>query len=165
MTEPTGFSARREPAVSPSLGRRAVLAGGVGILVMALPFRALARPSLEEAVAGFTGAVPVQAGRVKLTVPPLVENGNAVGVTVDVESPMSEASHVRRIGLFNEKNPQADVAIFQLGPYNGRARIATRIRLATSQTVLAVAEFSDGTYWSSEANVIVTLAACIEDLS
>ena len=166
MTEPT----IREPSLletvgGPSFGRRAVLAGGVGILVMALPLRALARPSLEDAVAGFTGGVPVKAGRVKLTVPPLVENGNAVGVTVEVESPMSEASHVRRIGLFNEKNPQADVAIFQLGPRNGRARIATRIRLATSQTVLAVAELSDGTYWSSEANVIVTLAACIEDLS
>lgn len=154
-----------EPAGGPSLGRRAVLAGGVGIIVMALPLRALARPSLQEAVAGFTGGAPVNAGRVKLTVPPLVENGNAVGVTVEVDSPMSEASHVRRIGLFNEKNPQADVAVFRLGPRNGRARIATRIRLATSQTLLAVAELSDGTYWSSEANVIVTLAACIEDLS
>lgn len=154
-----------EPAGGPSLGRRAMLAGGIGLLVMALPLRALARPSLAEAVAGFTGGAPVKAGRVTLTVPPLVENGNAVGVTVAVESPMSEAAYVRRIGLFNEKNPQADVAIFHLGPRNGRARIATRIRLATSQTVLAVAELSDGSYWSSDANVIVTLAACIEDLS
>lgn len=161
MKEPATLDA----AGGPSLGRRAVLAGGVGILVMALPLRALARPSLEEAVAGFTGGVPVRAGRVRLTVPPLVENGNAVGVTVEVESAMSEAAHVRRIGLFNEKNPQADVAIFRLGPRNGRARLSTRIRLATSQTVLAVAELSDGSYWTSEANVIVTLAACIEDLS
>ncbi|WP_428032916.1 SoxY-related AACIE arm protein [Ancylobacter sp.] len=130
-----------------------------------MPLRALARPSLQEAVAGFTAGAPVQAGRVKLTVPPLVENGNAVGVTVEVDSPMTQAAHVRRIGLFNEKNPQADIAVFQLGPRNGRARIATRIRLATSQTLLAVAELSDGSYWSSEANVIVTLAACIEDLT
>lgn len=155
----------REPTGGPSLDRRTVLAGGVGLLVLALPLRALARPSLAEAIAGFTGGAPVNAGRVTLTVPPLVENGNAVGVTVAVESPMSEAAHVRRIGLFNEKNPQADVAIFHLGPRNGRARIVTRIRLATSQTLVAVAELSDGTYWSSEANVIVTLAACIEDLS
>lgn len=153
------------PAGHALLERRAVLAGGVGIIVLALPLRALARPSLREAVAGFTGGASVSAGRVKLTVPPLVENGNAVGVTVEVESPMREASHVRRIGLFNEKNPQADIAVFQLGARNGRARIATRIRLATSQTILAVAELSDGTYWSSEANVIVTLAACIEDLT
>ncbi len=161
MTEPT----THEPLGGPSLGRRAVLTGGVGIIVLALPLRALARPSLQEAVVGFTKGAPVQAGRVKLTVPPLVENGNAVGVTIDVESPMTAQAHVRRIGLFNEKNPQADIAVFRLGPHNGRARIATRIRLATSQTVIAVAELSDGTYWSSEANVIVTLAACIEDLS
>ncbi|WP_371346011.1 SoxY-related AACIE arm protein [Ancylobacter sp. IITR112] len=153
------------PCPAPVLGRRAVLAAGVGLVVMSLPLRALARPSLSEAVAGFTGGKPVEAGRVTLTVPPLVENGNAVGVTVEVDSPMSPADHVRRIGLFNEKNPQADIAVFHLGPRNGRARLATRIRLATSQTVVAVAELSDGTYWSSEASVIVTLAACIEDLS
>ena len=154
MTEPATYE--------PALGRRAVLAGGVGLIVLALPARALARPSLHEAVTGFTGGAPVNAGRVRLAVPPLVENGNAVGVTIDVESPMTAQSHVRRIGLFNEKNPQADVAVFRLGQRNGRAHIATRIRLATSQTVIAVAELSDGTYWSSEANVIVTLAACIE---
>ncbi|MBS9478477.1 SoxY-related AACIE arm protein [Ancylobacter radicis] len=161
MTEPT----TRDPLGNTALGRRAVLAGGIGLLVLALSVRALARPSLQQAVAGFTGGAPVTAGRVKLTLPPLVENGNAVGVTIDVESPMTAQSHVRRIALFNEKNPQADIAVFRLGPHNGRARIATRIRLATSQTVIAVAELSDGTYWSSEANVIVTLAACIEDLT
>jgi sulfur-oxidizing protein SoxY len=78
---------------------------------------------------------------------------------------MSAADHVRRIGLFNEKNPQADVAVFHLGPRGGRARVSTRIRLATSQTVIAIAEMSDGSFWSSKASVIVTLAACIEDLS
>ncbi|MDF2620009.1 MAG: sulfur oxidation protein SoxY [Xanthobacteraceae bacterium] len=149
------------------IGRRdLILAGGAGLLVLALPStRALARPSLQEAVNGFTGGTPVQPGKVKLDVPPLVENGNAVGVTVAVESPMTASDHVRRIALFNEKNPQADVAVFSLGPRAARARIATRIRLATSQTLIAVAELSDGSYWSSSANVIVTLAACIEDLS
>ncbi|MDR6952524.1 sulfur-oxidizing protein SoxY [Ancylobacter sp. 3268] len=147
------------------LDRRAVLAGVAGLVVLALPLPALARPSLDEAIASFAGGTPVAAGRVKLAIPPLVENGNAVGVTVEVDSPMTPAAHVRRIGLFNEKNPQAEVAVFHLGPHNGRARIATRIRLATSQTVVAVAELSDGTYWSSKANIIVTLAACIEDLT
>jgi sulfur-oxidizing protein SoxY len=71
---------------------------------------------------------------------------------------------VRRIALFNEKNPQADMAIFHLGPRAGEARVSTRLRLATSQTVVAVAEMSDGSVWSSSANVVVTLAACIEDL-
>lgn len=127
--------------------------------------RVVTRPSLEEAIRGFTDGAPVQTGRVVLSVPPLVENGNAVGVTVTVESPMSLSDHVRRIALFNEKNPQPDIAVFHLGPRAGRARLATRIRLATSQTMVAVAELSDGSFWSARANVIVTLAACIEDLS
>jgi sulfur-oxidizing protein SoxY len=148
------------------VGRRGFLAAaGSGLLVIAVPWRALARPSLAEAIQGFTGGAAVKAGRVRLDIPPLVENGNAVGVTVEVESPMSAADHVLRIALFNEKNPQADIAVFHLGPRAGRARVATRIRLATSQTVVAVAEMSDGSFWSSEANVVVTLAACIEDLS
>lgn len=122
------------------------------------------RPTLAEAVRGFAGKRDVRPGRIKLDVPPLVENGNAVGITVTVESPMSANDHVRRIGLINEKNPQANIAVFHLGPRAGRARISTRIRLASSQTVMAVAEMSDGSLWSGEAQVIVTLAACIEDL-
>ena len=148
------------------LHRRDLLATAAGgLLVFALPRAVMARPSLEDAVAKFAGGAAVRAGRVKLDIPPLVENGNAVGVTIEAESPMSAADHVRRIALFNEKNPQADIAVFHLGPRAGRARIATRVRLATSQAVVAVAEMSDGSFWSSEANVIVTLAACIEDLS
>lgn len=165
VRDPPDDAATPESAQATELERRTVLAGVAGLLVLSLPLPALARPSLDAAVAAFAGGAPVTAGRMTLTVPPLVENGNAVGVTVDVESPMTPAEHVRRIGLFNEKNPQAEVAVFHLGPANGRARIASRIRLATSQTVVAVAELSDGTYWSSQASVIVTLAACIEDLT
>jgi sulfur-oxidizing protein SoxY len=122
------------------------------------------RPTLQEAMQAFAGGKTIHAGRVRLEIPPLVENGNAVGVTVTVESPMTEREHVRRIALFNEKNPQADIAILHLGPRAGRAAVSMRIRLASSQTVTAVAELNDGSYWSGEAQVIVTLAACIEDL-
>lgn len=101
---------------------------------------------------------------VKFDVPPLVENGNSVQVTVSVDSPMTEGEHVRRIAMFNEKNPQPHIAVFHLGPRAGRARVQTRIRLANTQTVIAIAELSDGTYWSDSADVIVTLAACLEDL-
>jgi len=146
--------------------RRDVLIGVTASLaVFSFPRAAIARPSLEEALRAFTGGQPINDGRVKLDIPPLLENGNAVGVTVDVESPMTPQDHVRRIALFNEKNPQADVAVFHLGPRSGRARVSTRIRLATSQTLVAIAELTDGSFWSSRANVIVTLAACIEDLS
>lgn len=146
--------------------RRGVLAAGAGLLALVLvPSPARARPSLQEAVRGFAGEAEIRPGRIKFDIPPLVENGNAVGVTVAVDSPMTAADHVRRIGLFNEKNPQADMVVFHLGPRSGRASVSTRLRLATSQTIVALAEMSDGTVWSAEADVIVTLAACIEDLS
>lgn len=123
------------------------------------------RPTLDEAIRSFTGGGQVREGRVKFEISPLVENGNAVPVTVEVDSPMTADNHVRRIALFNEKNPQADVAVFHLSPRSGRARVSTRIRLASSQTVVALAETSDGSFWSSKASVVVTLAACIEDVS
>ncbi|PSJ56000.1 SoxY-related AACIE arm protein [Kumtagia ephedrae] len=156
----------RNQNLSFPIGRRQVLAAGLaGLVVVSLPRRVLARPSLEEAINTFTGGAEVLDGRVRLELPPLVENGNAVGITIAAESPMTAADHVRRIGVFNEKNPEANVVVFQLGPRCGRAEVSTRIRLATSQVVVAVAEMSDGSFWSSRASAIVTLAACIEDLS
>jgi sulfur-oxidizing protein SoxY len=157
---------RRNRSLSFPVRRRQVLAAGLaGLVALSLPRRALARPSLEEAIKAFTGGADVLDGRVRLELPPLVENGNAVGITVSVESPMTAEDHVRRIGIFNEKNPEANVIVFHLGPRTGRAEVSTRIRLATSQVVVAVAEMSDGSFWSSRASAIVTLAACIEDLS
>ncbi len=157
---------RRNRSLSFPVRRRQVLAAGLaGLVVLSLPRRALARPSLEEAIKTFTGGADVLDGRVRLELPQLVENGNAVGITVSVESPMTAEDHVRRIGIFNEKNPEANVIVFHLGPRTGRAEVSTRIRLATSQVVVAVAEMSDGSFWSSRASAIVTLAACIEDLS
>ena len=104
----------------------------------------------------------VRDGKVVLNIAPLVENGNAVPVTVTVTSPMSAIDHVVSIALFNERNPQPDVAQFTLGPRAGRARVSTRMRLATSQQVVALARLNDGTFWAHRVDVIVTLAACIE---
>lgn len=123
------------------------------------------RPNLDAVIRSFTGGAPVTEGRVKFDIAPLVENGNAVPVKIEVDSPMTAESHVRRIALFTEKNPQPDVAVFHLGPSAGRAQVATRIRLATSQVVIALAELSDGSFAINRANVVVTIAACIEDLS
>ena len=117
---------------------------------------------LAAAIKAFAAGAPVQAGRVTLEVAPLVENGNVVPVTVTVQSPMSAADHVRAIAIFNERNPQRDVAVFSLGPRAGRATVATRIRLATSQQLVAVAQMSDGSCWTHTVDVIVTLAACVE---
>ena len=116
------------------------------------------------AIARYTGAKPVAKGRVKLEVPPLVDNGNTVAIAVTVESPMTEADHVRSIRIFSERNPEPVILGFKLGPRAGRAQVATRVRLADTQTLVAVAEMSDGTYWSGSAPTVVTIASCLEDL-
>jgi sulfur-oxidizing protein SoxY len=117
---------------------------------------------LASAVRQYTGGKPVQAGRVKFEIASIVENGNSVPVTVSVDSPMTASDHVKSIAIFNEKNPQRDVVVTRLGPRAGRARMSTRIRLATSQKLVAVAETADGNFWAQPVDVIVALAACIE---
>ena len=148
--------------------RREFLIGSAGIgLVSAAPVgSASATPAmLEEAIRNVIGESNLQKGRVTLDVPPLVENGNAVPVTIIVESPMSEADHVKAIHVFNEKNPQPHVITVALGPRAGKARVATRIKLADAQRVVGIAEMSDGSFWTGEANVVVTIAACVEDVN
>jgi sulfur-oxidizing protein SoxY len=151
----------------PRASRRTVLrAGGALAACMALAVRpAKATPeNMKAAIHTVIGEATIQTGKVHLDVPPLVENGNTVAVAVSVESPMNAASHVKAIHLFNEKNPQPNVASFHLGPRAGRAEVATRIRLADTQTVIAIAELSDGSFWQDSAEVIVTLAACVENM-
>ncbi|HEY0418637.1 MAG TPA: SoxY-related AACIE arm protein [Acetobacteraceae bacterium] len=146
------------------LTRRRILVAGAGAAAFLLVRPARATPeSMAEAIRNFAPeAASAPAGRVKIDLPPLVENGNAVPLTVSAESPMTPDDHVRRIAVFNEKNPQPSVAVFHLGPRSGRASVSTRIRLADSQQITAIAEFSDGTFRSASADVIVTLAACLE---
>jgi sulfur-oxidizing protein SoxY len=126
------------------------------------PPAAATAANLDAALRAFSGGRVAQTGRVELLISPLVENGNAVPVTLRADSPMTAAQHVRRLALFTERNPQPDVAVFHLGPLSGRAEVSTRVRLATSQTLVALAEFSDGSLWQQRMEVLVTLAACIE---
>ena len=124
---------------------------------------ALRKAALENAMREVTGGAPVRRGRVRLDLPPLVDNGNSVSVTVNVDSPMTSADHVRAIHIFTEKNPQPNVINAWLGPRAGRARITTRTRIADTGTVVAIAQMSDGTFWSDSVTVVVTLSACLED--
>lgn len=139
-----------------------VAALGLGSIVAVRPARATPA-EMQEAIRKVVGSVPVNPGKVKLDLPPLIENGNAVPLTVDVASPMTGADHVRAIHVFTQKNPQPNVVSFHLGPRAGRARVATRVRLADSQAVVAICELSDGSFWSDSADIVVTLAACLED--
>ena len=148
--------------------RRAFVAGPLfaGLAVAVLPIAAQATPeTMAAAIKQVTGDAVVRSGKVTLDIPPLVENGNTVPLTVSVESPMTEADHVKAIHVFNEKNPQPHVFDARLSPRNGKAVVGTRIKLADAQKVVAIAETSKGEFLSASADVIVTIAACIEDIT
>ena len=138
------------------------LAGGL-LLVSMRPADATPA-SMRAAIRNVLGDVEIGKGKVSLDIAPLVENGNAVPMTIAVESPMTTTNYVKAIHVFNEKNPQPNIISIHLGPRAGKASISTRIRLADSQRVVAIAQMSDGSVWSDEVNVIVTLAACVEGL-
>jgi sulfur-oxidizing protein SoxY len=141
------------------------LAGGIMIASLVATRSSRATPAtMMAAIKKVVGEAPVRKGKVTIDVPPLVENGNTVPVTIEVDSPMTAADHVKSIHLFIEKNPQPNVIGVHLGPRAGKAALSTRIKLADAQKIVAIAQLSDGSFWSDEADVIVTIAACVEDL-
>ena len=143
--------------------RRQVVVAAVGSATWVLLRPALAATDdLAAALSGYAGGASVTPGKVRLNIAELVDNGNVVPITITVDSPMTAVNHVKAIAVFNEKNPQRDVAKFTLGPRYGKAQVSTRIRLATTQNLVAIAQMSDGSFWSHTVAVIVTLAACIE---
>jgi sulfur-oxidizing protein SoxY len=150
-----------------STRRQFLVSTGSAAVLGAVPMVTLAEATpamLATAIRDVAGAAVVRSGKVKLDVPPLVENGNTVSLTVSVASPMTESDHVTSIHVFNEKNPQPNVGNFYLGVHAGRAQISTRIRLADSQKIVAIAKLSDGSFWSASVDVVVTLAACTEEV-
>ena len=141
------------------------LAGGVVAFGVVTLRPAEATPAmLASAIRNVVGAAVVKTGKVKLDIPPLVENGNTVPMTVSVTSPMTPNDYVKSIHIFNEKNPQPNVGNFYLGPRSGRAQVSTRIRLADSQKIVAIAQLSDGSFWQTSVDVVVTLAACTDEV-
>jgi sulfur-oxidizing protein SoxY len=148
------------PPSLPLYRRRRLLAAGT---LLALVRPAAATPQqMASAVAAYTGNRLPQTGRVTFEIAQLIDNGNAVPVTIRVDSPLTKEDHVTGIAIFNERNPETDVVKFTLGPRAGKAEVSTRIRLATSQKLVAVAKMRDGSCWQQAVDVIVTLAACIE---
>ena len=148
-----------------TLVRRRFVALLAGLAAVALlPLRA-ARAQADPFAAllkQVTGGATVRPGRVKVDTPRLADNGHSVPLTVSVESPMTAADHVRNITLLSERNPRPLMATLYLGPKAGRAEVATRVRLNGTQRVLAVAQISDGSYWSGTAEVEVTESACLD---
>jgi sulfur-oxidizing protein SoxY len=116
----------------------------------------------EGALQSILNGAPMRKGRVHLELPSIAENGHSVGMTVKVDSPMSEADHVRRIELIADKNPVPRVATYLLGPHNGRAEVESRLRLNGTQRVTAIAQLSDGSFWFDAVDVTVNELACLD---
>ena len=106
----------------------------------------------------------LRAGKVAIEIPRLADNGNSVPLTITVDSPMSETDRVVAIYVYSERNPRPCIAAIELGPDIGRAQIATRIRLAGTQRIVAVAQMQDGALWGATAEVNVTESACTDDI-
>ncbi|SHN64257.1 SoxY-related AACIE arm protein [Bradyrhizobium erythrophlei] len=157
----------RQPS---STRRRFLKLAGSAAAVGAFPLAVSVRPvaatpeTMASAIRTVTGGANVQTGKVKLDIPPLVENGNSVPMVVSVTSPMTDKDYVKSIHVFNEKNPQPNLGNFYLTPRAGRAQVSTRVRLADSQKIIAIAKLSDGSFWSTTTEVVVTLAACTEEV-
>ncbi|WP_137127207.1 thiosulfate oxidation carrier protein SoxY [Roseomonas sp. HF4] len=148
---------------APTPSRRVMLAlaaGGVAISLLPRPASAQLAAPTQAAIDRIRGGRTPQEGRVTLRLPPIAENGNTVPMTVSVESPMTAADHVKTIYVFADKNPTPDLATFHLTPAMGRASVDTRIRLGTTQDVVAIAEMSDGNLFMTRAEVKVTIGGC-----
>ena len=152
----------------PLVTRRRLLKAAAGATVAGSALQ-IVRPAgstpaaMRAAIRTVVGENQINKGKVTLDIPPLVENGNTVACSVGVDSPMTPSDYVKAIHIFNEKNPQPNVIGVHLGPRAGRARFSTRIRLADTQTVIAIAQLSDGSFWSDSVDVVITLGACLED--
>ncbi len=137
--------------------RRLLIAGSAALLV---PTVAAATPAqVAVLIRQLIGEAKLTEGKVKLDLPVMVENGNAIGMTVSVDAPPGA---VHSLHVFAEGNPLPEVMHFMFGPRAGVPRVQTRMRLATSQTVIAVAQMRDGTFWQDSMDLLVTLAACID---
>jgi sulfur-oxidizing protein SoxY len=136
------------------------LAAGAALPMLIIRPAAATPADMQAAIAKVIGGAKLNVGRVKIDIPPLVENGNTVPCAVA----SGVGDYVKAIHVFNERNRQPNVISAKLGPRAGRASISTRIRLTDTQTVVAIAEMSDGSFWSDSVSVVITLGACLENL-
>ena len=142
--------------------RREFLVAAAGTLALARAVLAQ-EEALDPIAAKVAKGAPVRKGRVRVTLPQLADNGNSVPIKIVVDSPMTATDYVKSIHLYSERNPVSNMANFYLGPRAGKAEIDSRVRLAGSQKVTAVAALSDGTFWYDTASIVVTLSACLDE--
>lgn len=138
----------------------AITAGAIATAMTGASGPAFAANDSAELINKFTGGKSAAPGRVKLDLPEIAENGNTVPMTVSVESPMTEQSYVKDVLIVTDGNPRGGVATFHFSPASGAAEANTRIRLATTQNVIAVAKMNDGSFFTASKQVKVTIGGC-----
>ena len=149
------------------ISRRTLLRqlGATGLVLALWPAAGWSTPeAVQEAIRQRIGAREPQPGGMTLTLPKIAETGNSVPLTVTVDSPMTPDDHVLRIHVFVPGNPEPVASTYHLGVRAGKAQISTQIRLARTQTVLALAEMHDGSVRSDAASIVVTLGACVDEI-
>ena len=119
--------------------------------------------SFEEMVRPYVQSQELKKERVTLSLPMLADNGHMVPLSLKVDSPMTEASHVTHVYLISQRNPVPLMAKFVMGPWSGRADLSTRVRLSGNQSVVALARLSDGNFIYDVQEVVVTEAACVDN--
>jgi sulfur-oxidizing protein SoxY len=146
------------------LSRRAALALGAGtaaIGIVGWGGGVLATPkAAADDIARFTGGKTAEQGKITIELPEIAENGNTVPLSVAVDAPMTEADHVTEVLVVAEGNPNPGVATFRFTAMSGKAEASTRIRLATTQNIVAVAKTSTGKFYTAQKQVKVTIGGC-----
>lgn len=159
---PNEEESRMSGIASTSTRREFLILGAAGAVSLALPSAlAIAAPAqVAEQIAKLTGGAALAEGKIKLDLPSIAENGLVVPLNFEVESPMTEKDYVKAIHFFAEENPTSQIATFHFTPMSPKAAAAIRIRLAKSQNIVAVAEMSDGKFYTAKKEVKVTIGGC-----
>jgi sulfur-oxidizing protein SoxY len=141
--------------------RQTLTLGGCALALAVTGIKpAMAANDHKEIIAKFTGGKPATEGKIGLDLPEIAENGNTVPLTLTVESPMTKDNYVKRVLVVADGNPRSPVATFHFSPSSGVAEASTRMRLAKTQNVIAVAEMSDGSFYTATKQVKVTIGGC-----
>lgn len=137
------------------------LAGIAGLVALLAPRMSFADAAMVDAeIKKLYGDKKFESGKVKLDVPEIAENGLVVPITVDVESPMTDADYVKAVHVFADGNPAPGIVSYKFTPACGKASASTRMRLAQTQNIICIAEMSDGKLYSTKSSVKVTIGGC-----
>lgn len=141
--------------------RQALKAAGAGVLAMGFAGVANATPeATTEAIGKLGTSGTANSGKISIKLPELAENAASVTLTVSVDSPMTDADHVKQIHVFAEQNPSPEVVTFNLTPTNGKAEVTTRMRVAKTQNIVIAAVMNDGSVHTNQKEVKVTIGGC-----